>query len=49
VGDFVVDTGDFVVADDDGAIFLPEDRMAEIAAAAGALSEGSGGSGDREV
>ena len=30
VGEHTVSTGDVVVADDDGAVFLPEDRVAEI-------------------
>jgi regulator of RNase E activity RraA len=30
VGEHTVSTGDVVVADDDGAIFLPDDRVAEI-------------------
>jgi hypothetical protein len=34
VGDFVVDTSDVVVADDDGAIFLPAKKVGEIATAA---------------
>jgi regulator of RNase E activity RraA len=34
VGEHTVTTGDLVVADDDGAVFLPDDRVAEILAAA---------------
>lgn len=30
VGEHTVSSGDVVVADDDGAVFLPEDRVAEI-------------------
>jgi regulator of RNase E activity RraA len=30
VGEHTVSTGDVVVADDDGAVFLPDDRVAEI-------------------
>ena len=39
VGDVVVDAGDVVVADDDGAIFLPADKVREIAAAARTIRE----------
>jgi regulator of RNase E activity RraA len=30
VGEHTVSTGDVVLADDDGAVFLPDDRVAEI-------------------
>jgi len=39
VGDFTVDETDVVVADDDGAIFLPQDRVDEIAVAARTIRE----------
>jgi hypothetical protein len=39
VGDLVVDAGDVLVADDGGAIFLPADKVREIAAAARTIRE----------
>jgi regulator of RNase E activity RraA len=39
VGDLVVDAGDVVVADDDGAIFLPANKVSEIATAARTIRE----------
>src|SRR5918992_5970022 len=39
VGDVVVDAADVVAADDDGAIFLPANKMSEIAAVARTIRE----------
>lgn len=39
VGDHVVTDGDFVIADDDGVLFVPLDRAADVAVAAAAIRD----------
>jgi 4-hydroxy-4-methyl-2-oxoglutarate aldolase len=47
MGDFAVTTADFVVADDDGALFIPAESLADIVAAAEAIRDGERQQADR--